>query len=344
MGGFTTIRLKETSQDSITKANAILDKMKVAKQYRFYSENDVILKYEYYKKGDGNYPEDLFPTGKINSYEDFTKYWSTEALGETFVPKFGTLTFDCYYGRTSQTTINKLSRFVYNNRNLIGEVDGSYTTFVDKCDLPTKKKDILIKMEEPFEPEMLPEKEQYRPNLQSGQWLCKSWSNTPFWVIYGNVKSPRFLKEKIYVNDIYNNHYKDKKGYAYLLMPLMPLDAGDDWFGDLIDRMLSMGMREHPHFILPILYGVSCSNPNEIAENFKEYYTQEEIKERFELLYNNMVSDYGYNQVHGFVWSQKDSKFVPCGSKTSTIMSKCELLTMLLDASNANEFSDLLNK
>lgn len=147
MGGFTTIRLKDTSQESIDNANSILDEKKVAKMYRFYSENDVIEEYEYYKKGDGNYPEHLFPVNVIHTYDDFKKYWSTEALGEVFVPKFGTLRLDCYFGRTSKTSMNKIARFIYNYHYLIGEIRGSYSTFIERSGLPTKKQEFLLKLD-----------------------------------------------------------------------------------------------------------------------------------------------------------------------------------------------------
>lgn len=332
MGGFTTIKLKDTSIENIKNANAILDAKKVNKSYRFYSEEDVKEEYEYYKRGDGHYPEHQFPKDKIKSYKDFTKYWSTEALGEVFVPSFGTLTFDCYFGRTKQTTMDKIARFIYDNLELIGEVGGSYSTFIeDKITLPQKKKDVLIKLETPFEPEELSENEKTDDSLQSGQWLCKSWGNEPFWVLYGNVDSPRFMKKKVYVDDLYNDIYKDKQGRGFLLMPLMPLDADEEWFNDLYSDAYNMGLREHPHFIMPLLYNLTVNViSNEVVEQFKEMYTQEELYNRFQQLYVEMESTFGYNKIGGFVF--KDDVFEPCGGNITTVMSKCQVLTTLYRA------------
>lgn len=139
MGGFTKIQLKDTSQVNIDDHNENLKQFGVSKRYRFYSEKDVKKEYEYYQKGDGNYPEHLFPKDQINSYEDFKRFWSPEALGEVFVPKFGSLTFDCYFGRTSEKTMHGIARWVLD----FGEVEnistsGSYSTFVERSGYKSK--------------------------------------------------------------------------------------------------------------------------------------------------------------------------------------------------------------
>ena len=141
MGGFTKLMLKDTSTENIRKHNELLAKAKVRKEIRFYSEDDVKLEYEYFKKGDGNFPEHQFPKDKINSYEDFTKYWSTEALGEVFVPKFGTLTFDCYFGRTSNNAMKCLKDYIVNVLisseyfldSPFAYAGGSWSTFLERC-------------------------------------------------------------------------------------------------------------------------------------------------------------------------------------------------------------------
>lgn len=140
MGGFTSIQLKNISQENIDEQNQKLDDLKVAKHYRFYSEKDVEEEYEYYLKKDGVYPEHLFPSEKINSFEDFKKYWSSEALGEVFVPQFGMLTFDCYFGRTSNKTMHGIARYLLENENLIKETSGSYSTFVERSGYKAKTK------------------------------------------------------------------------------------------------------------------------------------------------------------------------------------------------------------
>lgn len=147
MGGFTLIRLKNCSNENIKEQNKKLAECKVAKRYRFYSEDDVKLEYEYYKKGDGNFPEHLFPKDKINSYTDFKKYWSSEALGEVFVPNFGTLTFDCYFGRTSKRAMHNIAMYLRLNYSQIKETNGSYSTFVERCGYSEKTQKELMQLD-----------------------------------------------------------------------------------------------------------------------------------------------------------------------------------------------------
>jgi hypothetical protein len=132
MGGFTTIQLKDISQGNIDTQNALLKECGVCKKYRFYSEKNVKEEYGYYLKGDGVYQEHLFPKDKINSYDDFKKYWNTESVGEVFVPKFGSLQLDCYYGRTSKRAMRGIGRYLGLNPKQIKKVNGSFSTFVER--------------------------------------------------------------------------------------------------------------------------------------------------------------------------------------------------------------------
>lgn len=132
MGGFTKIVLKDKSCENIKKHNEILKDYGVAKKYSFYSEDDVKFEYDSFVKGLGVFPEHLFPKDKINSYNDFTRYWSTEALGEVFIPKFGTLTFDCYFGRTSQNAMSRIGRYFADHVEDMESVGGSWDTFMER--------------------------------------------------------------------------------------------------------------------------------------------------------------------------------------------------------------------
>lgn len=132
MGGFTVIRLVDCSQENIDRQNAKLTAYGVNKKYRFYSENNVRREYQYYLAKDGNYPEHTFPKHKINSYEDFKKFWNPEYLGEVFVPHFGTLSFDCYFGRTSTRAMKKLGSYIANNVLEIDAMYGSVSTFMER--------------------------------------------------------------------------------------------------------------------------------------------------------------------------------------------------------------------
>lgn len=139
MGGFTKIQLKDCSQQNIDEQNQKLQEYGLRKGIRFYGPRDVEEEYQYYLKGDGNYPEHLFPRDEIHSLEDFKKYWSTEALGEVFVPPFGALKFDCYFGRTSKRAMHAIARWILQH----GETEaistsGSYSTFVERSGYSAK--------------------------------------------------------------------------------------------------------------------------------------------------------------------------------------------------------------
>jgi hypothetical protein len=148
MGGFTQIRLRNCSEENIKEQNEQLRKYGVAKKYRFYSEAEVREEYEYYLKGDGNYPPHLFPAHKIDSYEDFKRYWSSEALGEVFVPKFGTLNLDCYFGRTSKRAMHNLAGWLLCNLSQVKSVNGSFSTFVERCGYGKRAQAELMTLEE----------------------------------------------------------------------------------------------------------------------------------------------------------------------------------------------------
>jgi hypothetical protein len=132
MGGHTVIYLKDKSQKNIDIQNARLEIGKVPQKYRFYSERDVIYQYESFKMNLGEFPKFQFPKDEINSLEDFKKFWSTEALGSVFVPPYGTLTFDCCFGRTSDGALRKMGKYVASNLDEIISVRGSFTTFVER--------------------------------------------------------------------------------------------------------------------------------------------------------------------------------------------------------------------
>lgn len=132
MGGFTQIRLKDVSEENIKRQNELLKENKVRKELRFYSIEDVKFEYEAFKKGLGVFPEHLFPKDKINSFEDFQKYWNPRALGEVFVPPIGTLQFDCFFGRTSKRAMRGIGRYLGLNPREIKSVDGSFSTFAER--------------------------------------------------------------------------------------------------------------------------------------------------------------------------------------------------------------------
>ena len=133
MGGFTKVVLKDGEQLNIDSHNAKLELYGVTNKYHFYSSRDVVFEYEAYKLGLGVFREVLFPRDKIYSLYSFEKYWNSEALGEAFVPKYGTLTFDCYFGRTSERAMRNIAKYVIDNLDSIYLVGGSFESFIEKA-------------------------------------------------------------------------------------------------------------------------------------------------------------------------------------------------------------------
>ena len=138
--------------------------------------------------------------------------------------EIGLLDFDIAFNRTSDEDIQKYLEFIRIHRDNIEFLKGA-EELIERYETTPKQRRVIILLNqiEP-DPVKLPKSEQTTDELQGGILLCKSWSTKPFWVIFGNVDSPVFLKKRIYEDDIYNNLYRDKQGYAYLLLPLLPIN------------------------------------------------------------------------------------------------------------------------
>jgi hypothetical protein len=133
MGGFTQIKLKDCSEENIKIQNELLNEYDVPREYRFQDlKKDQEEEYKYFKKGEGSFPEHLFPKDKIKTLADFRKYWTPSAVGECFVPPSGTLQFDCYFGRTPEDVMYNIGRYVAENVDAIKETCGSFTTFMER--------------------------------------------------------------------------------------------------------------------------------------------------------------------------------------------------------------------
>ena len=132
MGGFTVVYLKDRSEENIRKHNESLKKYGVARRYRFYSLDDVKFEYESFTKGLGVFPEHIFPKDKIKSFDDFCKYWNPKTVGEVFVPYTGSLSFDCYFGRTSKRAMRGIGKYIADNWKDILAVSGSFDTFMNR--------------------------------------------------------------------------------------------------------------------------------------------------------------------------------------------------------------------
>ena len=153
MGGFTSIQLKDTSQENIDEQNAELDALGVAKRYRFYSEKNIRLEWDYYQACGPELRAERFPAHSfpqdITSYETFTQHWSPKKWGTCFIPEIGMLTFDACFGRTSTRAMHGIARFLlYSFDGTVKETTGSYSTFVERCGYKAKTKiKILMELE-----------------------------------------------------------------------------------------------------------------------------------------------------------------------------------------------------
>jgi len=219
----------------------------------------------------------------LDSYKKYLKIWNLEA---------GKLVFDYAFGRTSSRQLEKVARFIYDRKEFLEPVVGM-SDILERGEAPKYIKEALQDFQhiEP-EPEKLPKKEQYHPDLQGGNMLCKSFSIEPFWVVFGKVDEPKFMTVRIYEDEIMNNIYRDKKGLSYLLIPLMTLDGKK--FGSLtrdefFTRAWNMGLREHPNMFFPLVYKFQLKETSkkffqEVANEFSAHYTPEELLERYEII------------------------------------------------------------
>jgi len=101
---------------------------------------------------------------------------------------------------------------------------------------------------------------------------------------------------------------------------------------EFFQRAWEMGLREHPNFFFPFVYGFDFANSEkmtrkdfvEIAKEFAEHYTKEEIDERFTLVSKNVDR---LNRPYQFDTTK--------GRYTSSYSNeKLDLLTILYHAQN----------
>ena len=245
----------------------------------------------------------------------------------------GLLDFDVAFGRTSDAEAKKLAEFIVANKDSLEHIKGG-DSYLERFEFTPEQIEVIKSLNQPEpEPEMLPVEEQTNPDLQSGLFLCKSWGLEPFWVVFGNVERPSFLKVKKYKDDLYNNLYKDKKGLAYMLIPLLPINNRQvEFVKEVYEHAASLGLRENFNFIIPLIYGLDLVNLNEVAANYKETYTPEELQDRFKRVFSMTSSVYPYNGSYGFTWRDDKKRFVPTGGKSMQINTRCSILTALARA------------
>ena len=204
--------------------------------------------------------------------------------------EIGRLEFDLYFFRTSDKQMKLIAQFVQKQITHIEYVQNS-DLLIERGEV-TREQEIILKGLEKKEPKpkKLPKTKQTKNDLQSGVLLCKSWSNEPFWVAYGNVKEPKFMKKKIYEDDSLNDLYKTKDDIAVLLIPL------NDFSGGFIERVFNqvwqMGVREHPIFFNMSVYKCEYERTREVVKELSEFYTKEELVEQIKMLNKHICNIY----------------------------------------------------
>lgn len=254
----------------------------------------------------------------------------------------GLLNFDVAFSRTDEETAQKYIVFIRDNQDSIDHLKGALE-LIERYDVTPEDCTILKRLNKPeVDPVKLPKEQRTKHDLQDGLFLCKSWSTKPFWVIFGNVDKPMFMKDRIYEDDIYNNLYKDKQGYAYLMLPLLPLnDLQLSFVEKVYSEAWDMGLREAYSFIIPVIYGLDLTNYFHVCKEYQEFYTTEELNERFVTLMTAYQKTYGLPG--GFIWSDVKKRFKPCGNNTVLMQNVCSILTCLVWAMGKEKAAELMS-
>lgn len=240
--------------------------------------------------------------------------------------KEGTLEYH-FSSETDEEEIPKYAKFIVENKESIQFLNYG-EKLIERGEVPEEYHSVILSLEEPeTEPEMLSEEEQYRPDLEYGLMLCKSWGLDPFYVVFGNVDRPRFMKERIYKEDIYNNLYRNSQGYGFMLLPLYNFSEG--FAEKVFNEAWSIGLREEPHFFMSYIYNFDFENFREVAKKLEEFYSAEELKERFELAFNKLKMDLSVAGYRNFTFERGQFK-VKNVKKDSISTNKLNLLNALL--------------
>ena len=260
----------------------------------------------------------------------------------------GLMDFDVAYSRTDEETAQKYLKFIRNYKDSIDWLKGA-DELIERYETTEEDRNIiqLLNIIPPV-PKKLPKSEQTKDDLQGGILLCKSFSPNPFWVIYGKVKDdyPMFLKKRVYEDADYDGLYRDKQGLGYLMIPLIPIDNKQVEFAEKVyTACWNMGLRESYTFFIPYVYGLDLTNLNKVAKDYRDFYTHDEIKERFMKMFQYTSNNYHYNYPGGFCWSDMRKRFVCCGGyEVHTLMSKCSVMTALLRALEPSEAANIMTE
>jgi hypothetical protein len=333
MGQLVIIRLKTKDDLGIIKINKLLKKAGIKNSFTTEQENI-------------NWCKDI--NTNPQSPQKHLKPITLEQLKGMFILwcTVGTLSFDVGFSRTSQAEAKKYAKFILEHEDLIEKLEGA-DELIERYKLSTAEEIVIKKLNYiPPAPIKLPVEERTKHDLLGGLMLCKSWGLQPFWVVFGNVDEPMFMKDRIFEDDINNNLYKDKKGYTYLLLPLLPINNEQLKFVEKVyDNAWNMGLRESFNLFIPFIYAMDIINIDKVAKDYKKFYTGEELRERFWMIFKTTSDIFPYNGPNGFMWRTDKLMFVPCGTTTPSmnVQSKCSVLSALLRAIGPEASAELMS-
>jgi hypothetical protein len=259
--------------------------------------------------------------------------------------------FDVGYSRTSQKQIDLYCQMILANLTEIEYIKGAKDV-IERYDVSDEMKALLTKLNKPEKkPELLPESEQHRPDLEGGLFLCKSFSIKPFWVIFGRVDTPKFLKVKLYKDDDYNTIYHDKQGYGYLMLPLLKLNGKElDSLADMYQYAYGMGLREDFTLLIPLIYHLAVADFDNVADNYIDTYTNpNELAEKFEQVFKYITAMHPFSDTAhtGFHYSPFKKQF-RVNISNNTLEAQIGVLTCLLRAMikkyNLETATNIMNK
>lgn len=170
-----------------------------------------------------------------------------------------------------------------------------------------------------------------KTDIQSGLMLCKTFSPSPFWVLFGKVKEPKFLLDE-------DKHiYRDKRGYGFLIIPTMAIGNVNTFGGldpdEFMEYCWSMGLREHPNYFFALIYALPLANfddasKNKLAEDFKDLYSKEELLIRYAHTYNQISSMYSFH----WAYDAKTNTYQNYSKDNFSLSAKIQILNILLVA------------
>lgn len=334
MGQIVIIRLVATDDKSIIEVNKLLKKARIKREFN--TEADNIAWVEDINNNPDSAQKHLKPI-TLEKLKGLFNIWCEP----------GVLSFDVAFSRTSQAEAKKYAKFILQHAQRIKELEGALS-MIERYDLTAHEQEIIKKLNKVIPaPVKLPADQRTKRDLQGGLMLCKSWGLKPFWVIFGKVKNdePVFLKDRIYEDDAYNNLYRDDSGYAYLMLPLLPLDNKQLEFVEKVyNEAWSMGLRENFNLFIPFVYGLDIVNLDSVAKDYKESYTVAELQERFYFIFKATHSVFPYGCPSGFIWRDDKLEFKPIGIASMQVQAKCHILSAILRALGPELSAEIMSK